>query len=178
MKEATTELLNQKRIKEILKSGGAKTVSAEAVAWIGAVAREAAKNLAQSGRRTPGGRLMAPKFAPSLMARQAALPPEPALGEGDLVVQEAIPAQASNIYETIAELVTGAAPGSLAGIKQTNPDLYCKVKAGVLAMQCLPPAEDPDESGAVWSEYNDWQTAVKRGETKLPFEEWKKEKGK
>ena len=29
-----------------------------------------------------------------------------------------------------------------------------------------------------WSEYNDWQTAVKRGETKLPFEEWKKEKEK
>lgn len=124
MKEATTELLNQKRIKEILKSGGAKTVSAEAVAWIGAVAREAAKNLAQSGRRTPGGRLMAPKFAPSLMARQAALPPEPALGEGDCVVQEAI---------------------------------------------------SPSESQE-WTEHNDWQTAVRRGETKLPFEEWKKEK--
>ena len=126
MKEATTELLNQKRIKEILKSGGAKTVSAEAVAWIGAVAREAAKNLAQSGRRTPGGRLMAPKFAPSLMARQAALPPEPALGEGNCAIQEAIP---------------------------------------------------PPESQE-WTERNDWQLAVKRGETKLPFEEWKKEKGK
>ena len=24
----------------------------------------------------------------------------------------------------------------------------------------------------------DWQTAVRRGETKLPFEEWKKEQGK
>ena len=69
MKEATTELLNQKRIKEILKSGGAKTVSSEAVAWIGAVAREAAKNLAASGRRTPGGRLMAPKMDPGLQAR-------------------------------------------------------------------------------------------------------------
>ena len=103
MKEATTELLNQKRIKEILKSGGAKTVSAEAVAWIGAVAREAAKNLAQSGRRTPGGRLMAPKFAPSLMARQAALPPEPALGEGALVVQEAVPTPVSGIVENHPE---------------------------------------------------------------------------
>lgn len=69
MKEATTELLNQKRIKEILKSGGAKTVSSEAVAWIGAVAREAAKNLAASGRRTPGGRLMAPNMDPGLQAR-------------------------------------------------------------------------------------------------------------
>ena len=69
MKEATTELLNQKRIKEILRSGGAKTVSSEAVAWIGAVAREAAKNLATSGRRTPGGRLMAPKMDPGLQAR-------------------------------------------------------------------------------------------------------------
>ena len=80
MKEATTELLNQKRIKEILKSGGAKTVSAEAVAWIGAVAREAAANLAESGRRTPGGRLMAPRMDPGLMARYLARAPEEIAG--------------------------------------------------------------------------------------------------
>ncbi len=38
------------------------------------------------------------------------------------------------------------------------------------------PTENPTVTEAKWSEYNDWQTAVKRGETKLPFEEWKKEK--
>ena len=40
------------------------------------------------------------------------------------------------------------------------------------------PTENSTITEAKWSEYNDWQTAVKRGETKLPFEEWKKEKGK
>ena len=164
MKEATTELLNQKRIKEILKSGGAKTVSSEAVAWIGAVAREAAKNLAESGRRTPGGRLMAPRMDPGLMARYLARAPEEIAGVAV--------APQSNVYETIAELITGVAPGSLAGIKQTNPDLYLKVKAGVLSMQYLPPAEAADESGAAWSEYHDWQTEVRQGKTKLKFEEW------
>ena len=130
MKEATTELLNQKRIKEILKSGGAKTVSAEAVAWIGAVAREAAKNLAKSGRRTPGGRLMAPKMDAGLMARQ---------------------------LEKNVALGTSYGSGDSA------------------------PGRDPapvKEALDKWTEFNDWQTAVKRGETKLPFEEWKKEKGK
>ena len=68
----------------------------------------------------------------SLMARQAALPPEPALGEGECAIQEAVPPQ-------------------VCGIVENHPE---------------------------WDEYNDWQTAVKRGETKLPFEEWKKEKGK
>jgi hypothetical protein len=116
MKEATTELLNQKRIKEILKSGGAKTVSAEAVAWIGAVAREAAKNLAQSGRRTPGGRLMAPKMDAGLMARQL-----------------------SKASEEIAGVAVA-----------------------------------PAAVGHEWGPREDWQTAGKRGETKLPFEEWKK----
>ena len=117
--------INRQLLQDILSKGdGVKTVSGEAVDWCISVAEEAAKNLAKSGRRTPGGRLMAPKFAPSLMARQAALPPEPALGEGDCVIQEAIPP-----------------PGS------------------------------PE-----WTEFNDWQTAVKRGETKLPFEEWKKGK--
>ena len=126
MKEATTELLNQKRIKEILKSGGAKTVSAEAVAWIGAVAREAAKNLAKSGRRTPGGRLMAPRMDAGLMARQLSKAPE----------ADTYPGQQAAEYQMA-------------------------------------------HGGQIdWSEYNDWQTAVKRGETKLPFEEWKKEKGK
>lgn len=119
--------INRQLLQDILSKGeGVKTVSGEAVDWCITVAEEAAKNLARSGRRTPGGRLMAPKFAPSLMARQAALPPEPALGEGDLVVQEAVPAP-----------------------------------------------ESPE-----WTEFHDWQAAVRRKETKLPFEEWKKEKGK
>ena len=107
-----------------------KTVSGESLAWLNKVLEEAAKSLARSGRRTPGGRLMAPKFAPSLMARQAALPPEPALGEGECAIQEAVPPQ-------------------VCGIVENHPE---------------------------WDEYNDWQTAVKRGETKLQFEEWKNEK--
>lgn len=119
--------INRALLQDILSKGdGVKTISSEAVDWCIAVAETAAKNLAKSGRRTPGGRLMAPKFAPSLMARQAALPSEPALGEGDCVVQEAI-----------------SPPGS------------------------------PE-----WTEFNDWQAAVRRKETKLPFEEWKKEKAK
>ena len=119
--------INRQLLQDILSKGeGVKTISSEAVDWCIAVAEVAAKNLAESGRRTPGGRLMAPKFAPSLMARQAALPPEPALGEGDCVIQEAIP---------------------------------------------------PPESQE-WTERNDWQTAIRRKETKLPFEEWKKEKEK
>ena len=122
MKEATSELLNQKRIKEILKSEGAKTVSAEAVEWIGAVAREAAKNLAQSGRRTPGGRLMAPKMDAGLMARHLADPHNQAIAAGVELAQD---------------------PGAPA-----------------------------------WGPREDWQAAVRRGETKLPFEEWKKGKGK
>lgn len=161
--------INRQLIQDILAKGeGTKTVSGEAVDWCIAVAEVAAKNLAESGRRTPGGRLMAPRMDPGLMARYLARAPEEIAGV-------AIAPQ-SNIYETIAELVTGASPGSLAGIKQTNPDLYLKVKAGVLSMQYLPPAEAADESGAAWSEYHDWQTEVRQGKTKLKFEEWKEQR--
>ena len=163
--------INRALIQGILSKGeGVKTVSGEAADWCIAVAEVAAKNLAESGRRTPGGRLMAPRMDPHLMARYLARAPEEIAGVAV--------APRPNIYETIAELVTGAAPGSLAGIKQTNPDLYLKVKAGVLSMQYFLPAESADESGAVWSEYHDWQQAVRTGATKLKFEEWKKEKGK
>lgn len=158
--------INRALIQDILSKGeGIKTVSGEAVDWVIAVAETAAKNLAESGRRTPGGRLMAPRMDPGLMARYLARAPEELAGVAV--------APRSNIYETIAELVTGAAPGSLAGIKQTNPDLYLKVKAGVLSMQYLQPAESADESGAEWSEYHDWQTAVRSGVTRLKFEEWR-----
>lgn len=126
MREKTTELLNQKAVREILASGeNVTTVSADAVAWIGAVAREAAKQLASSGRRSPSGRLMAPRMDPGLMVRHLSKAPE-----------------------------------EVAGVKLE------------------PEAKPPAEGSAEWSDYNDWQTAVKRGETKLPFEEWKKEKEK
>lgn len=172
----TIKYLNQQNVKALLKTDpGVKTISAEAVQWIDDVVEQVAKNLAASGRKSPSGRLMGPHLDPGLMARTVAAK-EPALGEGDCVIQEALPAQTPNIYETIAELVTGAAPGSLAGIKRTNPDLYLKVKAGVLAMQYLPPAKEADESGAAWSEYHDWQQQVRQGKSKLPFEEWKNEK--
>ena len=81
--------INRALLQDILSQGdGVNSVASEAVDWCIAAAESAAANLAKSGRRTPSGRLMAPKFAPSLMARQAALPPEPALGEGDCVTQE------------------------------------------------------------------------------------------
>ena len=115
--------INRALVQDILSKGdGVKTVASEAVDWVISVAEEAAKNLAASGRKTPGGRLMAPRFAPSLMARQVFKEPEPALGEGDLVIQEAIPDR---------------------------------------------------NHGEGWSDYHDWQQAVRTGATKLPYEEWK-----
>lgn len=158
--------INRQLIQNILSEGdGVKSVSSEAVDWVIAVAEHTARQLAASGRRTPSGRLMAPKMDAGLMVRHLTKAPEEIAGVAV--------APRPNIYETIAELVTGAAPGSLAGIKQTNPGLYLKVKAGVLSMQYLPPAESADESGAEWSEYHDWQTAVRSGVTRLKFEEWR-----
>lgn len=64
--------INRSLIQDILAKGeGVKTVSGEAVDWCIAVAEVVAKNLAESGRRTPGGRLMAPKMDAGLMARHA-----------------------------------------------------------------------------------------------------------
>lgn len=39
-------------------------------------------------------------------------------------------------------------------------------------------AAPAEEAVREWSEYHDWQQAVRTGATKLKFEEWKKEKGK
>ena len=119
--------INRQLLQDILAKGdGVKTVSSDAVDWVISVAEEAAKNLAASGRRTPGGRLMAPKMDAGLMARQLSKAPE----------ADTYPGQQAAEYQMA-------------------------------------------HGGQIdWSEYNDWQTAVKRGETKLPFEEWKKEKGK
>ena len=47
--------------------------------------------------------------------------------------------------------------------------------AGV-ALAETPSVQDAARSEGAWSEYNDWQAAVRQKETKLPFEEWKKEK--
>lgn len=80
--------INRALLQDILSKGsGVKTVSSEAVDWCIAVACEAAKSLVASGRRTPGGRLMAPRMDAGLMARTVAAK-EPALGEGDCAVQE------------------------------------------------------------------------------------------
>ena len=62
--------INRALLQDILSKGsGVKTVSSEAVDWCIAVACEAAKSLVASGRRTPGGRLMAPRMDAGLMAR-------------------------------------------------------------------------------------------------------------
>ena len=57
-----------------------KTISGEALGWLNSVVEVAAKNLAESGRRTPGGRLMAPRMDPGLMARYLARAPEEIAG--------------------------------------------------------------------------------------------------
>ena len=62
--------INRALIQDILSQGdGVKSVSSEAVDWVISVAEQAAKQLAVSGRRTPGGRLMAPRVEPGLQAR-------------------------------------------------------------------------------------------------------------
>lgn len=80
--------INRALLQDILSKGpGVKTISGDAIDWCIAVACEAAKSLAASGRKTPGGRLMAPRMDAGLMARTVAAK-EPALGEGDCAVQE------------------------------------------------------------------------------------------
>ena len=119
--------INRALLQDFLSKGeGVVSVSSEAVDWIIAVAEEAAKNLAKSGRRTPGGRLMAPRMDAGLLVRHLT-----------------------------------KAPDEIAGVKlEAQPE---RVVAQL-------------EQQHEWGPREDWQTAVKRGETKLPFEEWKKEK--
>lgn len=51
--------INRQLLQDILSKGaGVTSVSAEAVDWVIEYAEAAAKNLADNGRRTPGGRLM------------------------------------------------------------------------------------------------------------------------
>ena len=114
--------INRALIQDILSKGdGVKSVAAEAVDWVISVAEQAAKQLAESGRRTPSGRLMAPRMDAGLMVRHLT-----------------------------------KAPDEIAGV----------------ALAETPSVQDVARSEGAWSEYNDWQTAVKRGESRLPFEEW------
>lgn len=118
--------INRALIQNILsKGGGVRSVSSEAVDWVIAVAEVAAKNLAESGRRTPAGRLMAPKMDPGLQSRQMMREPE-----------------------------TKDYPGQ-------QVDEYRMSHGGKIE----------------WSDYNDWQEAVRSGATKLKFKEWR-EQGK
>ena len=62
--------INRALIQGILSKGeGVKSVSSEAVDWVISVAEQAAEQLAESGRRTPSGRLMAPRMDAGLQAR-------------------------------------------------------------------------------------------------------------
>ena len=62
--------INRALLQDILSKGeGVKTVSGEAIDWCISVAEQVAKNLAASGRKSPGGRLLAPKMDAGLMAR-------------------------------------------------------------------------------------------------------------
>ena len=62
--------INRALIQDILSKGeGVKSISSEAVDWVISVAEHTARQLAASGRRTPGGRLMAPRMEPGLQAR-------------------------------------------------------------------------------------------------------------
>ena len=163
MTDKKKPLLNKQNVRELLLTGKATNISTEAIAWVEDVLRKVCEDLAKSGRVTERGRLMAPKMNVDLMARH--------------VTKVAPAIAAGNVYTAIAEIITGAAPGSLADIKQTNPALYGKVKAGVLSMNCLVPQMAAEEAGEGRTEVNDWQFAVKQGKTKLAFEEWRKQRG-
>ena len=73
--------INRALIQDILSQGeGVKTVSGEAVDWVISVAEQAAKQLAKSGRRTPSGRLMAPRMDAGLMVRHLTKAPDEIAG--------------------------------------------------------------------------------------------------
>ncbi|HOP08484.1 MAG TPA: hypothetical protein PLF13_14525 [candidate division Zixibacteria bacterium] len=81
--------INRALLQDILSKGdGVKTVSSEAVDWVISVAEQAAKNLAESGRRTPAGRLMAPKLDCGLMARHITKPQDQAAAAGVELAQD------------------------------------------------------------------------------------------
>ena len=81
--------INRALIQNILsKGGGVRSVSSEAVDWVIAVAEVAAKNLAESGRRTPAGRLMAPKLDCGLMARHTTKPQDQVAAAGVELAQD------------------------------------------------------------------------------------------
>ena len=81
--------INRQLIQNILSKGeGVKSVSSEAVDWVISVAEAAAKQLAVSGRRTPGGRLMAPKLDCGLMARHITKPQDQAAAAGVELAQD------------------------------------------------------------------------------------------
>ena len=81
--------INRTLIQDILSKGeGVKSVSSEAVDWVISVAEQAAKQLAKSGRRTPAGRLMAPKLDCGLMARHITKPQDQAAAAGVELAQD------------------------------------------------------------------------------------------
>ena len=70
------KLLNQQNVKQVLLTdweghAAPKQVSKEALAWVNQVVLSTCRNLVVSGRRSPTGRLMAPKMDVGLMARHA-----------------------------------------------------------------------------------------------------------
>lgn len=123
--------INRAMIQGILMTRGEniRSVSSEAVDWVISVAEHTARQLAASGRRTPGGRLCAPKMDPGLQSRQMMREPQPV----DAATQALLDSAPCG-----AELVVG-------GPRQ-------------------------------WTDYNDWQQAVRTGATKLKFEEWKEQR--
>lgn len=81
--------INRQLIQNILSKGdGIKSVSSEAVDWVISVAEQAAKNLAESGRRTPAGQLRAPRMDPGLMARHITKPQDQAAAAGVELAQD------------------------------------------------------------------------------------------
>ncbi len=73
--------INRALIQDILSKGeGIKSVSSEAVDWVISVAEQAAEQLAESGRRTPSGRLMAPRMDAGLMVRHLTKAPDEIAG--------------------------------------------------------------------------------------------------
>ena len=78
-------LLNRQNTKQALLTDwegtpAPKQVSGEAIAWINEVVTAVCRNLVVSGRRSPSGRLMAPKSNAEFMARHI-LKTEPPVAE-------------------------------------------------------------------------------------------------
>lgn len=81
--------INRALIQDILSKGeGVKSISSEAVDWVISVAEHTARQLAASGRRTPSGRLMAPKLDCGLMARHITKPQDQAAAAGVELAQD------------------------------------------------------------------------------------------